>query len=110
MTSLVLQRCLNHPVREAAARCVDCGAHYCRECVEEHDGKLRCAACLRKAAKMPVLQRAWFRRLLAFAQTTVALLFLWIVFFTFGKTLLTIPASFHEGEVWKKMEREFETF
>jgi len=38
------------------------------------------------------------------------LLFLWIVFFTFGKMLLAIPASFHEGEVWKKMQREFETF
>ena len=108
MTSLVLQRCLNHPAREAAARCMSCAANYCRECVEEHDGKLVCAACLRKAAKTPVLQRAWFKRLLTCAQTTVALLFLWIVFFTFGKTLLTIPTSFHEGEVWKKMQQQFE--
>jgi hypothetical protein len=106
MTSLALQRCLNHPAREAAARCVDCGADFCRECVEELDGKLHCAACLRKLAKTPILQRAWFRRMIAFGQTVVSLLFLCIVFFTFGKMLLTIPASFHEGEVWKKMQHE----
>jgi hypothetical protein len=106
MSSLALQRCLNHPAREAAARCVDCGSHYCRECVEEHDGRLICAACLRKAARAPVFQRAWFKSALAFAQTMAALLFLWMAFFTLGKTLLTIPESFHEGELWKKISDE----
>lgn len=106
MSSLVLQRCLNHPAREAAARCVDCGSHYCRECVEENDGKLRCAACLRKSAKVPVLQRRWFKSALTVAQTSISLLFLLIVFFTFGKLLLNIPTSFHEGEVWKKMQHD----
>lgn len=106
MTSLALQRCLNHPAREAAARCVQCGSNYCRECVEEHDGKLKCAACLRNAAKQSILQRAWFLKLWGGAQTAFALFFLWLAFFTLGKTLLTIPESFHEGEVWKRMETQ----
>src|SRR5687768_5264980 len=106
MTSLTLQRCLNHPSREAAARCVECQAHYCRECVEEHDGRLLCAACLRKLARAPVYERAWFKSGVAFLQTIVALLFLCIAFFTLGKTLLTIPESFHEGDLWKKISAE----
>jgi hypothetical protein len=28
---------------------------------------------------------------------------LWLAFFTLGKTLLTIPESFHEGDLWKKI-------
>ena len=103
MTALTLQRCLTHPAREAAARCVDCGSNFCRECVEEHDGKLRCAACLRKAARPSVFRQAFFKNILVFAQTAVALMFLWIAFFTLGKTLLTIPESFHEGDLWKKI-------
>jgi hypothetical protein len=103
MSALTLQRCLNHPPREAAARCVDCNSHFCRECVEEHDGKLRCAACLRKAARPSVFRRAVLKNVFIFTQTIVALLFLWITFFTLGKTLLTIPESFHEGDLWKKI-------
>jgi hypothetical protein len=58
---------------------------------------------MRKAARTPVFQRAWFKSALVFAQTMVALLFLWLAFFTLGKTLLTIPESFHEGDLWKKI-------
>ena len=106
MTALTLQRCLNHPAREAAARCIDCASHFCRECVEEHDGKLVCAACLRKAARPSVFRTAVFKNVLVFAQTAVALLFLLIAFFTLGKTLLTIPESFHEGDLWKKIQAD----
>ncbi|MFP4054916.1 MAG: rhomboid family protein [Phycisphaerae bacterium] len=40
-------RCHNHPQREAAARCPECGRFFCRECVTEHEGRVICSACLR---------------------------------------------------------------
>src|ERR1700680_2401495 len=46
--SLVHQRCLQHPDREAAFRCPACKRNYCRECGVEHDGRMLCGACLKK--------------------------------------------------------------
>ena len=46
MTALAHQRCFNHALREAAARCPGCGNFFCRECVTEHDDRVLCAACL----------------------------------------------------------------
>lgn len=103
MNALALQKCLNHPAREAAARCTDCAGNFCRECVVEHDTRLLCAACLRKATRPSALRVFWLKRAGSFLQTSVALFFLWIAFFTLGKTLLAIPASFHEGELWKQI-------
>ena len=48
------QRCLNHPAREAVARCMACTGYYCRECVVENEGRLTCATCLEKARKVKV--------------------------------------------------------
>src|ERR1700686_3897828 len=45
---LVHQRCLHHPDREAAFPCPVCKRNYCRECGVEHDGRILCAACLKK--------------------------------------------------------------
>jgi hypothetical protein len=103
MNTLALQKCLNHPAREAAARCVDCAGNFCRECVVEHDGRLLCAACLRKVSRGSIAREIWLKKAWAFFQTMAALLFLWIGFFALGKILLTLPASFHEGEYWKKL-------
>jgi hypothetical protein len=103
MNTLALQRCLNHPAREAAARCLDCSGHYCRECVVEHDGRLLCAACLRKATKTSAFREVWLARIWHFAQVCGALAFLWIAFFALGKMLLAIPSSFHEGDIWKSL-------
>ena len=36
MSNLIHQRCSNHPGREAAVRCPECGRFFCRECVTEH--------------------------------------------------------------------------
>ena len=101
MSTLALQRCLNHPAREAAARCVECAQPYCRECVSEHEGRLLCAACLRKLAKQGFFRAGWGRRLLQAGQVCVAFIFLWLCFFALGKVLLAIPASFHDAEVWR---------
>src|SRR5436190_23739851 len=50
MTGMMIQqRCWNHEAREAVCRCPECGRSYCRECVTEHEARLLCAACLRKA-------------------------------------------------------------
>jgi hypothetical protein len=106
MNTLALQKCLNHPEREAAARCVECAGNYCRECVVEHDHRLLCAACLRKIRTTSVFRERWLKRIWLSAQTVMALFFLWITFFTFGKLLLSIPSSFHEGDWWKKLAGE----
>jgi hypothetical protein len=103
MNALTLQKCLNHPAREAAARCVQCAGNYCRECVVEHDGRLLCAACLRKASRGAEFRERWLKKIWLAAQTAMALAFLWISFFTLGKVLLSIPASFHEGDWWKRL-------
>jgi hypothetical protein len=103
MNTLALQRCLNHPAREAAARCVECAGHFCRECVVEHDGRLLCAACLRKASKTSALRELWLARVWTFLRTAGALLVLWLAFFSLGKILLAIPSSFHEGDFWKHL-------
>jgi hypothetical protein len=103
MNALALQKCLNHPAREAAARCTDCAGNFCRECVVEHDRRLLCAACLRKATKPSVFREVWLKKAWAFLQTAAALAFLWMAFFTLGKVLLAIPSSFHEGDLWKQI-------
>ena len=106
MNVLALQKCLNHPAREAAARCVDCAGHFCRECVVEHDGRLLCAACLRKATKPSAFREVLLKKAWSFLQSTAALVFLWLAFFTLGKILLAIPSSFHEGELWKQFQNQ----
>src|SRR6266576_2922250 len=43
------QHCWNHEAREAVCRCPGCARPFCRECVTEHEARLLCAQCLRKA-------------------------------------------------------------
>lgn len=108
MNALALQKCLNHPVREAVARCTSCQEPYCRECVVEHDNRLLCATCLRKASEKRLSRAAWWRKAWSGAHLAIALLFLWVCFFSFGRILLAIPASFHEGDVWKKISQSIQ--
>jgi hypothetical protein len=60
MQNLLLQRCFNHGMREAAARCPECGRFYCRECITEHDDRVLCSACLKKLARAPLAKRPAF--------------------------------------------------
>ena len=101
MTHLIHQRCFNHAAREAAARCPDCGHCYCRECIAEHDGRVICAACLRRIARPPLTSRRAFAGLLRLAQFFAGLFLLWLFFHFVGRMLLSIPSSFHEGTVWR---------
>ena len=95
------QRCLNHAGREAVARCPVCHQCYCRECVTEHDDRLICAACLKKA--FPPLARRRFRlaRVLRAGQCALGMLTAWLFFYWMGQALLSIPTSFPEGTVWQ---------
>ena len=99
MTRLAGTRCCNHPNREAAARCVKCGAFFCRECTTEHDGRMTCANCL--AAGTGSIRAGRLRTLLLNGTPLLAgFLLVWFLFFCFGKGLISLPTSFHEGTLW----------
>ena len=98
---LTHQRCLNHAEREAVARCPACGQYFCRECITEHEDRVICAACLRKLARVPLLQRRGFAGVLRVGQCLLGLLLAWFFFHLIGEGLLKLPTSFHEGTLWQ---------
>ena len=100
--NLADQRCFNHALREAVARCPECTQFFCRECITEHDDRVLCAACLRKMARVPLLKRQGFARIFRAAQVMLGLLAAWLFFYIIGNTLLSIPDSFHEGALWQR--------
>src|SRR5437588_2091772 len=102
MQNLVDQRCFNHHLREAVARCPECTHFFCRECITEHDDRIICAACLRKLARKPSSDRRGFAGLLRFTQFVLGLAAAWFFFYLIGEALLALPDSFHEGEFWQK--------
>ena len=99
--SLHQQRCFNHGVREAVARCPECGGFFCRECVTEHDDRVVCSVCLAKLARTPLVKRRAFVNLLRAAQCLAGLVAAWFFFFFIGSLLLKIPSAFHEGALWQ---------
>jgi uncharacterized paraquat-inducible protein A len=101
MHSLIHQRCFNHATREAAARCPECHHFFCRECITEHDDRVVCTACLRKLTRQPLTKRLAFAKLFRLAQCLLGILLAWFFFFLIGEGLLKLPASFHEGTLWK---------
>jgi len=101
MRDLAYQRCLNHAEREAVARCPGCGQFFCRECITEHDDRVICANCLRKLARVPLLQRRGFVGALRVGQCLLGLLVVWFFFYLVGESLLALPTSFHEGTLWQ---------
>jgi hypothetical protein len=102
MTSkLIHQRCFNHSLREAAARCPECTHFYCRECITEHDDRVICASCLSKLVKPPLTQRAGFLWLVRSVQVCAGLIMACLFFYLVGRALLLIDSSVHEGSIWK---------
>ncbi len=93
--SIAQERCFNHAFREAVARCPECGRTFCRECISEHDDRVICAFCLKRLSKKAV-RRYRLVGLVRLAQVLMGVLLLWSSFYLLGKTLLTIPSSFHE--------------
>ena len=101
MADVLVQRCLHHPVREAVARCPECGQFFCRECITEHDDRMICSACLRKLTAPVETKRRNFALAWRFSAAVMGLLIAWIFFFLIGRALVNIPSKFHEGTVWK---------
>lgn len=106
--TLAQQRCCNHALREAAARCPGCGNFFCRECITEHDDRVLCAACLKKNVRPPLAQRFASAQIFRVAQFAFALLLAWFFFFLIGAGLLKLPSSFHEGTLWQAHETSSE--
>lgn len=95
-------RCLQHPYREAAARCPSCGRFFCRECVTEQEGRVLCAACLAASSATDGRRRGFLPGLAATTASLAGMLLLWGIFYYLGKALLRIPAAFHEGTFWNR--------
>src|SRR5277367_645482 len=94
------KRCVNHPQREASARCPECGKFYCRECISEHDDRILCASCLariviKKDAGTPMWTWAPQVGLALLAVATVYFIFLLV-----GNFLLSFPSDFHDKGGW----------
>ena len=101
MSSVATRKCVQHPAREAVARCPSCGEHFCRECVVEHNGVLLCAACLAKEAVAVEPARLTWLRIRELLLTTTCVLVVWVAFYSLGSLLKAIPAKVHEGTVWQ---------
>jgi len=102
MPALLHQRCLNHLTREAAARCPECKRFFCRECITEHEGKVLCAECLAAFDQAGSALGSRSGDVARFAGMTVGLGLVWLFFYYFGRILLSVPSSFHEGTIWMK--------
>ncbi len=101
---LALQRCWNHTAREAVARCPECSRFFCRECVVEHADRIICSGCLARAhavADKPK-RRLDFAPALRLSAALVGVVFAWILFFSIGRALLSVPDNFHADTMWKR--------
>ncbi len=103
MSDIAFRRCFNHPEREAAVICPECKKNFCRECVTEHDDRMLCARCLQKLLKTPFIKRFRLRYITRLGQCLLGFLIAWLFFYYLGEILLSIPASFHEGTIWKSI-------
>lgn len=101
MLPLADQHCYNHALREAVARCPECGQFYCRECVTEHEDRVVCASCLRKLVRRSLRRTRPLAWLTQSAQTLLGLFLCWVFFYYLGRALLALPSTFHEGTVWQ---------
>ena len=101
MQDLALKRCVNHESREAVARCPECGHFFCRECITEHDERVVCALCLKKLVRSSSRRRRRLRLVVGIARCLLGIMTAWLFFYLVGRTLVSIPSSFHEGTVWR---------
>jgi hypothetical protein len=101
MASLIHQRCFNHALREAVARCPECGHFYCRECTTEHEDRIICAGCLGKIARAPLMERTGFIYVVRSVQLFFGVAIACLFFYVAGRALLSIDSSVHEGTIWR---------
>jgi len=101
MESLIHQRCFNHALREAAARCPECRRFYCRECITEHEDRIICSACLVKLSQRTPFRTSMLRWAWRCSELVAGVFVVWLFFYVLGGLLLLIPSSFHEGSIWQ---------
>lgn len=101
MSVLAQQRCFNHALREAAARCPACGHFYCRECITEHEDRVICAACLVRLSGATASVGKRFAAVIRGCQFAIGFLVVWLFFYWVGDMLLSISSSYHESGVWR---------
>ena len=102
MEDLLHQRCFNHLLREAVARCPQCQRYFCRECVTEHEDRVICAACLSADADAVGASPSRFSGFSRMMHFLLGTMLLWIFFYYLGQLLLSLPSAFHEGTLWEK--------
>lgn len=104
---LAARKCVQHPAREAVARCPSCGGNFCAECVVEHDGRLLCNRCLalEKVVVEETRPSVWPRVRSALA-TVAWVLALWVFFYVVGSWLKLIPSRVHDGTVWRELSEK----
>lgn len=101
------QRCVYHPVREAVARCPGCSRFFCRECISEHGDRVLCTNCLARAAQVETgRRRSFFGPAVRAVLVCLGVLLAWWFFDLLGQGLMKLPASVHEGTVWKKVSSD----
>ena len=96
--SIADKRCFNHPDREVAIRCPECGRFYCRECTSEYLDRFLCKTCLDSLDTVIEKQRTSFWRLIKPWVGFISGFFLsWLLFYGLAQIIYTIPAYFHSG-------------
>lgn len=108
MAPLVQEKCFNHRVREAVARCPACHRYFCRECVTEHAEQVVCADCLRRLTHRAEQRRARWQAGRLLGAGAFGVLAAWLVFYGIARMLLLLPTTFHEGTLWRQAPHEVE--
>jgi hypothetical protein len=102
MEDLTHQRCFNHLLREAVARCPQCRRYFCRECVTEHEDRVLCANCLNASADTNTGGTGRLSGIMRVVHFVLGTILLWVFFYHLGQLLLSLPSAFHEGTLWEK--------
>jgi hypothetical protein len=97
MNDISRLRCLNHAKREAVALCTRCSNSFCRECIVEYEERIVCGRCLAALEQAPLEKRARLALLLEGVWGALSFVFLWAVYYYFGRILLSRPSTFHES-------------
>ena len=101
MNDISQQRCLNHMLREAVARCPDCNRFFCRECITEHEDMVLCTSCLRKRLNLGPRKFQRFQWILRSGYFLSGLTLLYVIFYYAAQILVALPSDFHEGTLWQ---------
>jgi hypothetical protein len=96
----IRQHCWNHETREAVCRCPGCARSYCRECVTEHEARLLCAACLRKALPDAVSPRR-AQRVPRLVLLTAGLMLSWLLFLVIAAGVSEFAARMEQA-AWQE--------